>query len=281
MRYALLGFPRSGTSWFAGCLNTLPGCAIDHEPFYQPVDPMLTRSWRETLQQYQEDRLDPDPPPELLSKLSEMVTDWLVRLAPEKAGFKEVYAGWKIHAMIVGVRQADADARCIMVWRRFMGVLSSFDRHDIYWWATGVWDRLCERAAGDEGRLIDAVNAEDEPSRLYAAWLVRNYADWQAVEELGGCIVDYKSLAARDLPTWNRVKAYLGVSRARVGRRALSVLRWPHGEERRYEGVCRDVTSTVQRFQGWVAELNRRALSVADDVARPDVVRMLLNDGGA
>lgn len=274
MRFALFGFPRSGTTWLAQCINSLPGCEIAHEPFYQATDPMLIRSWPDALAHYVADRLDPLPVAPALEHLADMVADWLVRLAPQKRGFKEVYAGWKIRTIMDGVRQADEDARAILIWRRFEGVLSSFQRREIFGWITQVWERTNERARPQERILFDAIAPTDEVSTLFAVWLAQNVADVEAVQEMGeqGLVLSHSELSDRN-DAWERLSRHLGVKQI-VSRQERKALRMPR-EKRRQDEVRNDTQLTRNRFGGWCDELRRRAVSVADQCEHPDVVRVL------
>lgn len=277
----IFGFPRSGSTWFQRCLNTVLGVSIQFEPFYHArefhKDSPALQHWREPpLTLYWSYVCTPSAPPLLTDAIPGGVQKWLDSQS-DWNGFKEVYSGHLVAPFIEGVWKSGRDARVIQLWRRFNGVAMSFAKRGFRWLINGI-DRIVAGAEGTELEpLSRCVPLNSDREKLFVAWLMAVYADRKIIHREGGLVLSHRQLCAAKPPdgAWDRVFSHCGLSgNVDLGTwNEVSIGNGPRAQR----DVYQDTIEFSRENYEELVRLRKAAAQVADYVEVPAFIEAILD----
>lgn len=212
---SVFSFPRSGSTWFANCLNTVEGIKVCIEPVYglrgHGIEGWLHNrhsSFFDGPGAYRGDYMQPTPSANMQDHMPKLFED-LARSSWGCNGFKEVYCCHKIPLALQGLRAGGADPKVIHLWRGFDGVAASFEKRSFYWWVVQTFEA---QKAGSAGTPVEGIyhllDPKDNLETLFLIWLAATYRDMGDAEEAGGLAVCYDGLKGPD--AWVPVYRWLG-----------------------------------------------------------------------
>jgi len=283
----LLSFPRSGSTWLTGCLLSA-GLRLCVEPFYRardyPESRHVARWNREVLREYRSDYCNPRPSPLVTERLPAVVEAWCRAVEGRQDGFKEVYSSFHVRSFVDGIASAGLGLKLLYLWRDFPALAASYEKRDLWYWLVAYCQRTLDNATTEDERLLTSLALPTENlERLFLMWLVSIYSDLGAVCRL---VPDAPRLRHADLLTspgpdgrggpWGDVLTYLGCD-GKVN--AALHRRMNIGDGPRETGQLEaERRRFLERYQTRLDHLRFAALSVADEVERPDDLRSMFRE---